>query len=487
MALWLVFKWREREPPYRPVYRWRNVSEEPCLTVTGDGVGAGNRFQYWLVNDSTPEPPATEKPPFAIPGMDDVRATRWNGRKVVSTFAGGGGSSTGYRMAGYRVMAAVEFIPAAAASYRANAADYTTVIERDVREVTAEELLEAAGVGVGELDLFDGSPPCEGYSTAGPREKSWGCEIAYSGTRQQVDNLFPEFGRLVDGIRPKVFVAENVTGLAKGRAIGRFKQVVADLRALGYRVQVAKIDSKWLGVPQSRERLIFVGVREDLGLEPRFPAPLPYLYTVRDALPHLARVVHETHGLPSFSGGDITDKPSVTVLSNPSHFYAYDQEPSVVHDPGRKNAPPKEILDQPCPTVTSGNEHSSNSHHFKVRGPRPDHPEDLRGAALRREWEQLEPGEKSERYFQLTRMDLDQPAPTVTAGEAEKDRAGATMPHEPRRFTIGELKAICGFPPDYVLEGSFAQQWERLGDAVPPLMARAIGEAVLPILEEADK
>ncbi len=224
------------------------------------------------------------KPAYRVPTMAEVNALPWNGYTVASTFSGGGGSCTGYRMAGYRVAYANEFIESARETYKANHAA-SFLDPRDIRQVTPESVLEAIGIKAGELDLFDGSPPCSAFSTAGAREKGWGKAKGYSDDATQVvDDLFFEYARLLRGIRPKVFVAENVSGLVKGTAKGYFKLILEELRSCGYDVRAALLDAKWLGVPQSRSRLIFVGVRSDLGVAPSHPKPLQYLYTIRDAI-----------------------------------------------------------------------------------------------------------------------------------------------------------------------------------------------------------
>jgi DNA (cytosine-5)-methyltransferase 1 len=84
-------------------------------------------------------------------------------------------------------------------------------------------------------------------------------------------------------------VAENVSGLVKGVAKGYFLEILAKLKACGYRVGCKVLDAQWLGVPQARQRTIFVGVREDLGKEPVFPKPLAYRYSLREALPWIVR------------------------------------------------------------------------------------------------------------------------------------------------------------------------------------------------------
>jgi len=223
------------------------------------------------------------KPAYRIPSMREIEAISWNGYQVASTFSGCGGSCLGYRMAGYRVVYANEFIEEAQRTYKANHPN-SYLDTRDIRQVRPEEVMEKASVNRGELDLLDGSPPCSAFSTAGKREAGWGKVKAYSDKAQRVDDLFFEYVRLIDGIRPKVFVAENVSGLVKGTAKGYFKRILAALREPGYRVSCRVLDAQWLGVPQMRQRTIFIGVRDDLGQEPAHPAPLTYRYTVGEAV-----------------------------------------------------------------------------------------------------------------------------------------------------------------------------------------------------------
>jgi DNA (cytosine-5)-methyltransferase 1 len=222
------------------------------------------------------------KPAYKVPSMEDIKNIPWNGFNVVSTFSGAGGSCLGYRMAGYRVLWANEFIPAAQQCYRANHTN-SILDTRDIRLVQPEDILKATGLRIGEIDIFDGSPPCAAFSTAGKREAGWAKVKKYSDTRQRVDDLFFEYTRLIKGTQPKVFVAENVSGLIKGTAKGYFLEILKALKSCGYNVKCKVLDAQWLGVPQMRQRTIFVGVRNDLNLEPIHPKPLSYQYSVRDA------------------------------------------------------------------------------------------------------------------------------------------------------------------------------------------------------------
>ena len=228
---------------------------------------------------------------YTIPTVKELReATELGNHKfnVISFFAGGGGSSTGYRMAGGKVILINEFIDEAVNTYRANWPT-TKIIHNDIRKITPEYVLGQAGIEKYELDILDGSPPCSAFSTAGSREKGWGKEKKYSDKSQEnVEDLFFEYIRMLRGIMPKVFIAENVSGLVKGTAKGYFNEIMRELRASGYNVTCKVLDAKWLGVPQSRTRTIFVGIRSDLWnesyKEKTHPKPLDYTVCLKDAL-----------------------------------------------------------------------------------------------------------------------------------------------------------------------------------------------------------
>ena len=223
---------------------------------------------------------------YSVPLMGEIREVKPL-FSVVSLFAGGGGSSTGYRMAGGKVLAASELVKEAADTYQVNWPD-TKVLRGDIRELSPKSLLSAINLNPGELDLLDGSPPCSAFSTAGARDKNWGKKKAYSDVVQEnVEDLFFEYIRILGGVMPRCFVAENVSGLAKGRSKGYLNEILRGLRGCGYHVECKLLDAKHLGVPQTRQRTIFVGVRDDLysgNLEGNLhPEPLPTKVTLKKA------------------------------------------------------------------------------------------------------------------------------------------------------------------------------------------------------------
>jgi DNA (cytosine-5)-methyltransferase 1 len=194
---------------------------------------------------------------------------------VVSTFAGAGGSSLGYSMAGFRELLAVEFHPHAAAVFRRNF-PHCDVHEGDIARLSVNDVLRRTGLAPGELDVFDGSPPCQGFSTAGERILD-----------DPRNGLFRDYCRLLRGLQPKAFIMENVSGMVKGKMRLVFVEILRELKACGYQVRAALLNAQHFGVPQSRARMIFVGARQDLGVPPTFPVPEQGVVTVRQAIGHL--------------------------------------------------------------------------------------------------------------------------------------------------------------------------------------------------------
>lgn len=191
---------------------------------------------------------------------------------VISTFAGTGGSSLGYKWAGYRELLAVDFDEHAVECFRANFPE-VPVWHKSVMDITGAQILKFCKIKKGELDVFDGSPPCQGFSTAGSRN-----------VNDSRNELFKEYCRLIDELQPKVFVMENVSGMIKGEMKGIFIEIMKTLKSLNYQVKCKLMNSKYYGVPQSRQRVIFIGVRKDLKRDPVYPVPSGKTISAKEAL-----------------------------------------------------------------------------------------------------------------------------------------------------------------------------------------------------------
>ncbi len=156
--------------------------------------------------------------------------------------------------------------------YKKNFPD-TPVFHGDIAKLSVDQAWELSGLEPGTLDIFDGSPPCQGFSLAGKRD--------FADDRNQ---LFREYVRLLHGLQPKVFIMENVRGMVVGKMRLIFADCLKALKDCGYKAKARVLNAQYFNVPQSRERLIFIGVRNDLNIEPTFPKPQTRPISLRQAL-----------------------------------------------------------------------------------------------------------------------------------------------------------------------------------------------------------
>lgn len=212
---------------------------------------------------------------------------------AVDLFAGAGGLSLGIKNAGFDVLVANEEHPDPCKTYRANNPE-TSVLCADVREVSAEDILcqaeEAAGesMDTGDLDLVAGGPPCQGFSTAGQKDRD-----------DPRNNLYQDFVRLVGDLQPSAFIMENVTGLVSMYDGDALEEVTEMMDTLGYAYDYRVLNAVDFGVPQKRKRVFFIGYRDDLDITPSHPQAIcapktrldgygkPDPVTIREALSDL--------------------------------------------------------------------------------------------------------------------------------------------------------------------------------------------------------
>lgn len=191
-----------------------------------------------------------------------------NGMTVMSTFACGGGSSMGYKLAGFDVVAANDIDPQMAKVYIQNHNP------KQFFECSVSDLLDRDDLP--EVDLLDGSPPCSVFSIAGLRHKAWGKNKKFrEGQAEQVlDDLFFEFQKLAKKMRPKVVVAENVKSMLHGNAKKYAEEYCRRMSQEGYITQVFVLDGSKMGIPQKRERVFFISNRLGKLIQLEFNEPL---------------------------------------------------------------------------------------------------------------------------------------------------------------------------------------------------------------------
>jgi len=196
--------------------------------------------------------------------LTDLKDVPQNNYKVFSTFHCGGGSTMGYKLAGYDVLGGVEIDPQMMKIYKNNHSPRHSYLmgvgDFNKLNDVPKELME--------LDVLDGSPPCSSFSMAGSREKAWGKNKKFREGQsiQILDDLFFQFIETARKLQPKVVIAENVKGLIMGKAKGYVKQIAQMFNHAGYDTQLFLLNAAFMGVPQRRERTFFIAQRKDLKL-----------------------------------------------------------------------------------------------------------------------------------------------------------------------------------------------------------------------------
>ena len=376
--------------------------------------------------------------PYTV--KDVKKASAENKFSVISCFAGGGGSSTGYRLAGGKILLINEFVEEAISSYKKNYPD-TPVLVDDIKKYSGQDFLDKVKLKEGELDILDGSPPCSAFSVAGKREKGWDKTKNYSDgkTVENIEDLFLDFIRVAKEIKPKVIVAENVKGITFGEATKKLNEFIKAFESIGYYVTYKVLNAADFGVPQARERTIFICVREDvadaiglsfLNLVGIFPGEFGYQISMEDAIENIKNDENEIKELKEYYEGSFQKKFLDPIPFRPKRH----MKPS---DPEFRDWNPKAScfnMIRPCPTM---------------------------------------------------------PSPTLTQQGQKKGLSGVFHYADNRKLTIKELKRLMSLPEDYELTGTFDQQAERIGRMVAPKMmaevAKSIYENVLKPYNEVNK
>jgi DNA (cytosine-5)-methyltransferase 1 len=191
-----------------------------------------------------------------------MRYLKKNKGKVFSCFACGGGSTMGYKLAGFDVLGCNEIDPKMIEAYKINHSPKYAYLEN----IQSFKMRTDLPSDLYDLDILDGSPPCSSFSISGNREKDWGKEKVFreGQARQVLDTLFFDFIDLAKKLQPKVVIAENVKGLIIGNAKEYVRKIYWAYDEAGYTAQLFLLDASKMGVPQKRERVFIIGLRKDL-------------------------------------------------------------------------------------------------------------------------------------------------------------------------------------------------------------------------------
>lgn len=388
--------------------------------------------------------------------IDDARVTRARssrsrGRRrptAIDLFAGAGGLSLGLQQAGFDVLMGLDFDHHVLETYRTN---HGKMLHADVRDVNGRDLLAEAGVS--DIDLLAGGPSCQGFSTHGKRLAD-----------DERNFLYKEFMRIVADLQPTTVLMENVKGLLIARGGAYRDEVIASFESLGYRVTTGLLLAADYGVPQLRERVVFLATK--LGDDITLPQPT---HIGKSALP-----IRASDRLPYVSVGDaIGDLPAIGDNSrvNPLPYSApaaSDFQRAMRHGSqqiwnhvSRPLSPlARSVIDQLAPGqgLRSLPVEKLPERFHRMRR--------ISTGELRRDCTTL-----------YHRLSPDRPAYTITCYFTNVSAGAFAHPYECRAITAREAARLQSFPDTYHFMGAGIPR--QIGNAVPPLLGAAVGREIL--------
>jgi len=380
--------------------------------------------------------------------LDDLEKS--SDRKLfnyITFFAGGGGSSCGYKLAGGDVRFVNEFQQVAMDDYLANFPKTPHHICGDIKDVTGKQIMEMTGLKVGELDLLDGSPPCPPFSMSGTKQKGWGKEkTAYGMKQKNIEDLTWEQIRITGEMKPKVVVCENVKGLTMEYASEHLARMVNDFESHGYTTVYKVLKGHQHGVPQKRERVFIVSVRNDV-LD---AIDMPFMCVAGEVFPD-----------PEKEFVDIRGAIEDIQLNNANRVEADELIASMMK--GAKWKWLKRMQKNPDRVMSVGDD---------VVGPWYD-----KVIAHRVKWGKTIP-EKKHSFFQSRRVPWNQASHTLSEQGLMTSLAVHLHPEEDRVFTTREAARIMTLPEDYIFTGTLNQNLARIGLMVAPLCMKDLADNI---------
>jgi DNA (cytosine-5)-methyltransferase 1 len=357
---------------------------------------------------------------------------------AIDLFCGAGGLSEGFRQAGFHVLAGQDYDEQAGATFAATHHE-ARFVGGPIENVTPQQLLKAAGVKPGEIDVIVGGPPCQGYSV-------------YNHQRGESDpraSLFKQYLRIVEGIKPRWLVMENVTGITSIAGGGIVREIHAGMKQLGYRVDMRILRAEEYGVPQERRRVFIIATRTDAPIlfpEPTHGPNLEPFVTVWDAI----------SDLPPLKNGD--DRGPQPYGGAPANSY----QALLRGDCAR-------ATNHSAPRLSRINE--ERMHHIPPGGSWRDIPFELLPAGMKR----AKRSDHTKRYGRPRQTDL---ACTILT-KCDVHWGAYIHPTQDRSFTVREAARLQSFPDFFEFKGSRTEQYVQVGNAVPPLLGKRVAETLL--------
>lgn len=457
---------------------------------------------------------------------------------MLDLFAGAGGFSLGLELAGFHSLGAVEIDEVAARTYARNFSRRPLMRvgarEGNIRRIQAGEISNALDqAGVAELDLLVAAPPCQGFSRVGRGKLDFIKERTGAFVLDGRNHLYRQAVAMVAELRPRIFVFENVAGILHVRGRNVAERVCEAVAAVGYDVRCALLDAAWYGVPQSRERLFLIGIRSDLQTRPCFPTRRHWVQVTRGHLSQ-AEMDPANWNNPSFftAFDDLPDssrlRPPVTVREAFEDLPAFTEHlkaarAGVQYRARRQGSPTAEYKSAPRNAFTrlmrrwpGLSESVQVTDHFCRSTPRDFEtfrlmkPNDRYTQALeianaryreaKAQWArgQLAKRPRRDEFVppypdhcfdeKWRKLDRDQPSHTVTA-HLGKDTYSHIHPsaRESRAISPREAARLQSFPDSFGFVGNMGDVFRQIGNAVPPLLAKAVGDTLSELLDSIDQ
>ena len=378
---------------------------------------------------------------------------------LVDFFSGAGGLSLGLSMAGFEPLLGMDINPVCASTYSANH-PHTQFINADIRKISNDEILQLTNLKPGELDLFAGGPPCQGFSINAPARH----------LDDQRNNLFKEFLRIAAIFQPKAILIENVPGIVSLGSGAVVDAIYQELKNLGYAVDHKILFAAHYGVPQMRFRTIFIALRDHSKIE--FPEPTHNATAVTNfagarelcirILPLFAQDLRKQttvwdaiSDLPELEPGQLIH--DVTYTKNPESDYQI-----FLRNKSQK------IFNHGSGKL--GKNNIERLKHIPQGGSWRDIPYDLLPAGLKR-------ARRTDHTKRYGRLHPDELCSTILT-KCDPHWGSFFHPYQDRTISVREAARIQSFPDHFVFTGSPTAQFEQVGNAVPPLMAKALGQTI---------
>ena len=376
---------------------------------------------------------------------------------ALSLFSGLGGIDLGLHQAGVETAVCIEKDEYAAETLRSNSTEHSdrplssesliekrypwTVLEEDIHDLSTDEILEAAGVDAEDVDLVAGGPPCQTFSRSNEGNRQ--------GTNEARGMLYEEFARVLEEVQPAAFIFENVRGLASANDGEDYEIIKEELRSKGYILNEKVVNAANFGVPQTRKRLLVLGLLSDK--KPAFPEPT-----------HV-----EAGSGKEYTQSTLTGKQ--TWVTAPEALEDFDLDEEIEKQGGYTNAVCGKYgyLLKDIPP-------GANYQHVSDRKYIPE-----KGEYVERSEKELDEKVfdwRSRHWNYLLKQDLNRPTWTI---QASPGTYVGPFHWRSRRFSLLEQMRLMDIPVDYYIAGPPREIQTQIGNAVPPGMLKAVAESLL--------